>query len=108
MATSFSDKSPPAFDRNKDNYAKWKKSFAIWQSITDVPKQKQGGHLVLRLDSETNDQVLDVFSVTDLSSDTGAQKVLDELDKIFTKDVTLDAYEAYENFETYKRSSTPF
>ena len=105
MATSFSDKSPPAFDRNKDNYAKWKKSFAIWQSITDVPKHKQGGHLVLRLDSETNDQVLDVLSVTDLSSDTGAQKVVDELDKIFTKDVTLDAYEAYENFETYKRSS---
>ena len=80
-------------------------SFPRARAFLSLPKQKQGRHLVLRLDSETNDQVLDLLSATDLSSDTGAQKVIDELDKIFTKDVILDAYEAYENFETYKRSS---
>ena len=100
---SFSDKTPPPFDRNKDDYIKWKKSFSIWQSITEAPNTKHGGLLALRLDDDTREEVLEILTTDDLKSETGAKKVTDELDKIFKRDVKITAYEAYEQFESYQR-----
>lgn len=101
----FSDKIPPPFDRKVDIYSKWKKSFIIWQSITDVANTKQGGLLVLRLDEDTREEVLELVRTDDLKTEGGVKKVTDQLDKIFQKDETATAYEAYEDFDTYQRSA---
>ena len=55
MASAFSDKTPPSFNRNIDDYTKWRRKFNIWQTVTDVVKAKQGGMTVLRLDDDTQD-----------------------------------------------------
>ena len=100
---SFSEKNPPPFDRKVDDYTKWKKNFAIWQSITDVVNTKQGGLLVLGLDEDTRDEVMQVLTTENLKE--GAKTVIDELDKIFEVDESLTAYEAFEEFNSYKRPS---
>ena len=100
---SFSDKTPPPFDKNVDNYTKWKKKFKIWQSITDVADTKQGGLLVLRLDELTQETVMEAVTETDIRSATGAAKVLTQMDIMFKQDDAVTGYEAYEAFETYQR-----
>ena len=100
---SFSDKTPPPFDKNVDNYTKWKKKFKIWQSITDVADTKQGGLLVLRLDELTQETVMEAVTETDIRSATGADKVLTQMDIMFKQDDAVTGYEAYEAFETYQR-----
>ena len=53
-----SEKTPPGFYRSENDYEKWKKLFRIWQFVTDEPKSKQGGLLILKLDDTTQDEVL--------------------------------------------------
>ena len=104
MAT-FTDKYPPPFDRDTDDYKSWKRDFELWQSITESPKAKQGVLVSLRLDKVTRDEVCDEITNAELITEQGVQKVIEKLDKIFKPDPKLTAYEAYENFETYKRQS---
>ena len=59
---AFNDKTPPAFNRQSDDYSKWKKKFNIWKGITDLDKRKQGGNLILRLDDTTQEQVLELVT----------------------------------------------
>ena len=103
MASAISDKSPPFFDKNKDNYSKWKKKLTLWQTITDVDQKKQGGLITLKLDDETQELVLESISATDISSDEGAQKVIDYLDGLYQKDKSTTEFEIYEEFEIYRR-----
>ena len=103
MATAYSVKTPPPFDRNNDDYVKWKRRFKVWQSITDEDKKKQGGLLILRLDEETQESIFEALTSDQISSETGADLVIGQLDAIFQKDATVTAYEAYEEFESYKR-----
>ena len=77
---TFTEKTPPAFDKEKDNYIKWKKKFNLWRSITDVEKVKHGGLLTLRLDDNTQESVLETVSSEDLKKDTGADAVIIHLD----------------------------
>ena len=100
---AFSEKTPPAFNRNSDDYSKWRKKFEVWQSITDVEKKKQGGLLTLRVDDITQDEILESLSTEELKDDEGATKVLVILDGKFQKDKSISAYETYEEFEKYRR-----
>ena len=103
MASSFTDRAPPPFDSKVDVYTKWKNKFTLWQSITDVAKAKQGGLLVLRLDDATQEAVLELVTHEEIKEEDGAKKVLDKLDVIFDIDTSLTAYQAYEEFESYRR-----
>jgi hypothetical protein len=69
MASGFSEKTPPAFDRKNDDYRKWKNKFNLWKEVTDVEGTKQGPLLVLRLDDETQEAVQDLMTVTELKAD---------------------------------------
>ena len=100
---AFSEKTPPAFDKNKDDYSKWKRKFEVWQSITDVVNTKQGGLLALRLDEVTQGEVLEAISTADLKKEDGATRVITFLNGKFPEDNALTAFEAYEDFEKYKR-----
>ena len=103
MASSFTEKTPPAFDRKTDNYEKWKQRFKIWQSITDVNKTKQGGLLVLRLDDDTQDAILELTTADEIKAEEGVTTILGHLDNIFQVDESISAYEAYEVFDSYCR-----
>ena len=103
MASAFSEKTPPAFNRNSDDYSKWRKKFEVWQAITDVAKEKQGGLLTLRLDDVTQEEIYEEVTTDELKAEDGATKVLNKLDGKFLKDKSLSAYETYEDFEKYKR-----
>lgn len=102
MASGFSDKTPPAFNRTTDVYAKWKRQFELWQAITDVAKAKQGVLLVLRLDAVTQEEVLELMTNDDIKKD-GVKTILGHLDKKFEVDKVTSAYETYEEFERYRR-----
>ena len=105
MATggTFTDRTPPPFDKYKDDYSKWKKKLTLWQSITDTEKKKQGGLITLRLDDETQELVLESIDAGELAGEEGAKKVTDYLDKLFQKDKSTTEFEIYEEFEAYKR-----
>ena len=94
---------PPSFNKDTDNYSKWKKKLDIWLNITDIAKVKRGGLIILRLDDETQEKVLENIASEEISSEEGAKKVVDQLDTIFKEDASLTAFECYEAFETYSR-----
>ena len=100
---SFTDKTPPPFDKNVDNFVKWKKKLSLWKKVTDVADVKQGSLIILRLDDDTQDQVLELVSEEDIGSAEGAKKVLDALDGLFKVEESVTTYETYEEFENYKR-----
>ena len=100
---SFSDKTTPDFDRSRDDYEKWKRKFGVWQTITEQPKGKQGGLLILKLDDTTQDEVLEQITDDEIKGDDGVKKITDILDKMFKKDASVTAFENYEHFETLTR-----
>jgi hypothetical protein len=103
MVASFSEKTPPGFDRKSDVYDKWKKRFQLWRDITDVTKAKQGGLLVLCLDDETQEAVLDKVTNVQIKSEEGVTVIFSYLDNLFKVDESVSAYEAYEEFKCYRR-----
>ena len=100
---SFSASTPPPFDKNRDNYQKWKKKVGVWRSITDVDKKKQGGLIALRLDDDTQETILETVSEEDLAKDTGADSVINKLDGMFQIAETETTYQIYEAFEIHRR-----
>ena len=103
---SFTDKTPPMFDRKVDNYEKWKVKLDLWRTVTEVPATKHGSLIALRLDDDTQGKVLEKVAENDLKSATGAKSVLDVLDTLFQVEKSVTAYETYEDFESYKRPET--
>ena len=103
---SFSDKIPPPFDKRQDDYVKWKRKLKLWQEITDVPKEKCGMHVLLRLDDDTQEAVQDKLELTDIKTAEGTDKILTVLDTLFKVDESVKAYEIYDDFECYHRPPT--
>ena len=103
IRSELSDKYPPTFNRSVDDYSRWKKKLVLWQSITEVTKKRQGGMVVLSLDEETQEQVLEYFSATELAVKSGIKKVISYLDSLFEKDKTAAEYEIFKQFDEYIR-----
>ena len=105
MASVYSVKTPPSFDRASDDYVKWKRKFELWQTVTDVEKKKQGGLVLLRLDKGTQDIILEKVTTDDVGKDDGIDKVIAQLDALCDRDAAVTAYEKYEHFERYVREA---
>ena len=103
MATGFSDKVPPPFNGNTDDFAKWKRKYELWKQITEVAPTKQGSLLVLRLDEDTQDTILELLTSADLAKEDGADQVVKKLEDMHKKDASIAAFELYEQFEAYRR-----
>ena len=104
-ASTYSEKVPPAFNKKTDDYTRWKKKFDVWEIITDVADTKRGGLLFLRLDDDTQDDVLETVTTAQLKEADGADKVITALNRIFQKDESVTAFEDYEDFTNYERPS---
>lgn len=101
--SSFSDKTPPSFDKRTDDFSKWRKKFWLWSNITEVEKRKLGSLLLLRLDDDTQDRINELISDEDLIKDDAPEVILQHLNTLFGKDESVTTFELYEQFESFKR-----
>ena len=97
------DKTPPLLSET-ENYTNWKKAVAIWSNFTSLPDTKQGAALFLTLQGSARDAALEL-SQDAISSATGLNQVLRRLDDLYLKDETLQKYEAFEAFDSFRRPS---
>ena len=101
----FSEKSPPPYNRSKDDYTRWKTKFHLWREITEVAKTKQAALMVLRLDDVTQEDIMDLMTLNQIKEEGGADTLLEHLDKMFKNDDCVTAYELYEKFVSYQRQA---
>ena len=101
----FSEDNPPSFNRSCDDFQKWKRKFGVWRTVTEKPASKQGGLLILSLDDVTQGEVLDLIDISEIKKKKGVNKVLNILDEKFQKEASITAYEAYQEFESCRRSA---
>ena len=104
MATggkSVSFKTPPALSKSS-SYENWKKELQVWEKLTDVSKSKRGLTVLLSLEGKAKDAILEL-EIDDLSTENGLKLITDKLDSLYLKDKAQMAYEAYDNFEKFRR-----
>ena len=105
MASAY--KTPPAFDVESKSYKRWVEEMKAWTELTDVKKDKQGLVVALSLpekdSSNIRDKMFSDLSLDELKGDDGAKKLMDFMDKLFKKDRLPEAYEAFSDFEKFKR-----
>ena len=81
MANNF--KTPPILEQY-DNYDNWEKALKLWRLATDVPKNKQGTAVLLKLSGKARDKVLEL-EIEQIDCDAGLDNILVELAKIYKK-----------------------
>ena len=102
MAQKRDYKAPPALTKDI-TYATWKKEISIWQLFTSLERKKQGPAIFLSLSSQAHEAVLEL-ELDELNDDNGVKNLLEKLDKLYLKDDTHSADEAYKRFETFSRA----
>ena len=100
MATS-SSKIPPLLSKSPV-YTDWKKKIDIWSSFTSLEKEKQGAALLLTLEGEAEDAALEL-DVSVINSNDGLKSVIQQLDKLYLKDKTLEKFQVLDAFDSYQR-----
>ena len=107
MASSVNYKVPPVFTELKP-YSRWVDELKAWEALTDLDKKKRGIAIALSLPEEgkasIRDKVFNELSVAELSDDEGVTKLITFMDKIFKKDELTEAYEAYTEFDRFRRT----
>ena len=95
---------PPKLEHG-DNYENWEKSLKLWRLITDIPNSKQGAALVLQLSGKARESALEL-TIEQINGENGIDEILEKLGGIYKKDNVDTAYEAFENFISFKRDSS--
>ena len=103
MASSTSFKASPSLTRST-SYEAWLKELQIRESFTDIPGDKRGSAVFLSLEGKARQAALEL-EVEQINNKDGIKNIVAKLDKLYLKDKTLSAYEAYDNFEHFKRPS---
>ena len=108
MAAAYNpDKSPPTLTSDS-NYEDWKRLVKLWSGFTSLPKEKHGLSVLFSLKTSDKEAVLEMVPDEQINSADGLTKVLDQLDSLYLKDITLQKYNALEDFDNYRRPpSTP-
>lgn len=107
MASAVNYKVPPVFTTQKP-YSRWVDEIKAWEALTDLDKNKRGIAIALSLPEEGQSSIRDkVFSdltLDALKADDGVNQLIAFMDKIFKKDELSEAYEAYTEFDRFRRS----
>ena len=96
-------KAPPSLER-ETLYVNWKKEIRIWEAFTSLPEEKRAPAILMTLSGEAKEAVLNM-NIEALTDKTGVKNLIEELDKMYLKDESSQAYEAYETFEKFVRPS---
>ena len=96
---------PPQFGGDK-TYDRWKVEIEGWQLVTKVEKKSQAITVALAFDegSEVRDKVFSELNISELNTEDGMKKLIENLDKWYKKDELSSAYASWSNFYKYKRS----
>ena len=70
----------------------------IWKSFTPLEKDKQGGAVAMTLRGPAQEAVLEI-PAEEVNAEDGIDKVIEKLDKLYTKDETLEKFETLEALE---------
>ena len=94
---------PPEFSGK--SYEAWCRELKLWRTLTDLDKKKQAPAIALSLKGKYREVAM---SLTDdeMTAESGFDNLLTKLDQKFKKDKVDLAYEAYNNFERYRRSQS--
>ena len=74
-------------------YVNWKKEIKIWEAFTSVPEEKHAPAIFMTLTGEAREVILNM-DIEKLTEKTGVNNLMAELDKIYLKDESSQAYEA--------------
>ena len=80
----------------------WRSEVDIWRRMTDIAETKQALAVKLSLTGQYKEVAISV-SVNQLNSDEGMDALLAVMDANFQKESVDSAYEAYHNFEVFRR-----
>ena len=80
------------------------KELQIWESFTDIPGAKRGPAVFLSLQGKAREAALEL-GVEQINNKDGVKNIVAKLDKLYLKDKSQSTYEAYDNFEHFKRPS---
>lgn len=97
-------KIPPKFD-DKVTYETWRNEIKMWTLVTDLDPKKQALAVALSLTGRTRETALEL-KAEDLNNEDGMDILLNALDVVYKKDIIDSAYEAYTNFESFKKIDT--
>ena len=107
MATS---KIPTPSFYHGQNYNIFKKEVRIWQKITNIEPKHQALHLICNLPGRDKDplgiknSLLEKADDDDLNTNDGVKKLFKLMDEFLGKDELEEAYELYEEFDSFSRS----
>ena len=96
------------FDSDLKPYERYIEELKAWCLVTDLPQQKQGVAIALSLPesdaSGIRDKEFNEITLTNLSAENGADKLIEYMDKLFEKDELSEVYEGFIQFERYKKT----
>ena len=96
---------PPVFSPEEDDdYVAWRNDVEVWKLLTETKPEKLGLSVYLNLKGQARDVVCNL-KPADIAVTDGYQIVIDELDKVYLKDNTTQAFCAFKDFYEYKRSA---
>ena len=95
---------PPVFGSDK-NYERWKQEIAAWEIVCKIDKKERALNVVLSFPegSEVRDKVFSTIEITNLNTDDGMTRLIDQLDKWYKKDQLTGAYEAWTKFDCFRK-----
>ena len=92
----------PTFNPDEDAYESFRKDLQIWDTFSDLGKEKKGPAVYLSLPKNVREGVRDL-TIDTLSSDNGLSKIIEKLDDIYLADANTRAYLAFQKFYVCKR-----
>ena len=82
----------------------WLNEVKVWQAVTNLTVKKKGPAVALSLQRRRRDVALEI-PIAQLGADDGLDQLLVKLKDVFGKETVDQQYEAYELFESMRRSS---
>ena len=73
--------------------------------FTDLEKKRQGPAIFLTLKGKARETILAEIKPTDMSKDNGVDTITASLDKLYVKNESASAFNAFENFSRFRRPS---
>ena len=96
---------PPVFSPDEDDdYVAWRNDIEIWKLLTETKEEKLGLSVYLALKGQARDVVRNI-TPADLNTADGYKRIMEELDRVYLKDQTTQAFCAFKEFYEYKRSA---
>ena len=104
MATA-NFKNPPMFDQKTMTYESWKNEVEVWRLVTELKPEKQALAVALSLTGNVRETAMEL-PAENLADKDGMKKLIEHLDKVFLRDDRDKAYEAYKNFDSFRKSES--